>query len=93
MTNPEEMRRFSARFQGHADEIEAESTRAFASSQNISGAGWNGLAQTASLGTMTELNQAFKRIHEQMMFVSQGLARSAAIYDQNEGDAAATLRS
>lgn len=92
MTDPEGMRNYSGRFGGHADTIEAESAKAFASSQNMSGGSWKGMAEAASLNTMTELNQAFRRIHEQMMFVSQGLARGAAEYERNEGEAAGDLR-
>ena len=92
MTDPEGMRNYSGRFGGHADTIEAESARAFASSQNMSGGSWRGAAEAASFNTMTELNQAFRRIHEQMMFVSQGLARGAAEYERNEAEGAADLR-
>ena len=93
MTDPDAMRDYSGKFHGHADEIQAEATRAFASSQNISGAGWNGMAEKASFGTMGDLNQAFRNIYDQMMFVSQGLARSAQAYEENEQSAAAALRS
>jgi WXG100 family type VII secretion target len=92
MTDPEAMREYSRRFDGHAAATDAESAKAFASSQNMSGGSWKGLAEAASFNTMTELNTAFRRIHEQMMFVSQGLARGAAEYDRNEADAAAELR-
>ncbi len=34
----------------------------WASSQNISGAGWSGLAEATSLDTMTQMNQAFRNI-------------------------------
>jgi len=92
MTDPDAMRDYSRKFQGHADEIQAEATKAFASSQNISGAGWNGAAEKASFNTMTDLNQALKNIHEQMMYVSQGLSHSADTYEANEQAGAATLR-
>jgi WXG100 family type VII secretion target len=93
MTDPDSMRNYSSRFKGHAADTDAESAKAFASSQNMSGGSWKGMAEAASFNTMTELNQAFRRIHEQMMFVSQGLARAADEYDRNEADAAAELRS
>jgi len=93
MTDPDSMRNYSSRFDGHAAATDAESAKAFASSQNMSGGSWKGMAEAASFNTMTELNQAFRRIHEQMMFVSQGLARAADEYDRNEADGAAELRS
>ncbi len=33
-----------------------------ASAQNISGAGWSGMAEATSLDTMTQMNQAFRNI-------------------------------
>jgi len=92
MTDPDAMRNYSSRFDGHAAATDAEATKAFASSQNMSGGSWKGMAEAASLNTMTELNQAFRRIHEQMLFVSQGLARAAAEYERNEAEAAGDLR-
>ena len=92
MTDPESMRTYASRFDGHAAATDAESAKAFASSQNMSGGSWKGMAEAASLNTMTELNQAFRRIHEQMMFVSQGLSRGAAEYERNEAEGAADLR-
>lgn len=92
MTDPHEMRSYSTKFRGHADEILAEATRAFASSQNISGVGWNGLANTASFDTMTDLNRAFKNIHDMMQFTSENLARNADAYEANEQDAAQKLK-
>jgi len=91
MTNPEEMRDYSRKFHQHATQILDEAGKAYASAQNISGAGWNGVAQNASFDTMTDLNRAFKNIHEQMQFTSDNLARSADVYEQNESDAAAKL--
>jgi len=92
MTDPEAMREYARRFDGHAAATDAESAKAFASSQNMSGGSWKGMAEAASFNTMTELNTAFRRIHEQMMFVSQGLARGADEYDRNEAEAATELR-
>ena len=60
-----------------ADEILSEATRAFASSQNIAGGGWNGLANTASFDTDRPSTRAFKNIHDMMQFTSENLARSA----------------
>lgn len=93
MTDPNEMRNYSARFRGHAEEILAEANKAYASAQNISGAGWQGLGQNASFDTMTDLNRAFKNIQDMMQFTSENLARSADTYEANEADAASKLRS
>mgnify|MGYP001067165365 CR=1 FL=1 len=84
MTEPEEMRTFAQRFHGHADSIDQESKVAWASAQDISGAGWKGLAQNASFDTMGELMKAFRNIHDQMMFVSTNLASSAEHYQDQE---------
>lgn len=92
MTDPEEMRTYSGKFGVHAQEILSEATRAFASAQNISGAGWQGAGQNASFDTMADLNRAFKNIHDMMQFTSDNLARSADTYERNEADAASKLR-
>ncbi len=34
----------------------------WASAQNISGAGWSGMAEATSLDTMAQMNQAFRNI-------------------------------
>ena len=51
-----------------------------------------GLANTASFDTMTDLNRAFKNIHDMMQFTSDNLARSADAYEANEQDAASKLK-
>ncbi len=42
--------------------MEDEARRMWASAQNISGAGWSGMAEATSLDTMTQMNQAFRNI-------------------------------
>ncbi|MBB3606412.1 WXG100 family type VII secretion target [Mycolicibacterium sp. BK556] len=84
MTDPDEMRTYAQRFHGHADAIDQESKVAWASAQDISGAGWKGLAQNASFDTMGELMKAFRNIHDQMQFVSTNLSTSADHYHDQE---------
>lgn len=62
MTDPHAMRDMAGRFEVHAQTVEDEARRMWASSQNISGAGWSGLAEATSLDTMTQMNQAFRNI-------------------------------
>ncbi|ARG63942.1 EsxJ [Mycobacterium kansasii] len=49
MTDPHAMRAMAGRFEVHAQTVEDEARRMWASSQNISGAGWSGLAEATSL--------------------------------------------
>ncbi len=49
MTDPHEMRSMAGRFDVHAQTVEDEARKMWASSQNIAGAGWSGTAQATSL--------------------------------------------
>ncbi len=51
----------------------------WASAQNISGAGWSGMAEATSLDTMTQMNQAFRNIVNMLHGVCQ-LRRSLPRY-------------
>nr|WP_034166604.1 WXG100 family type VII secretion target [Mycobacterium tuberculosis] len=62
MTDPHAMRDMAGRFEVHAQTVEDEARRMWASAQNISGAGWSGMAEATSLDTMTQMNQAFRNI-------------------------------
>jgi WXG100 family type VII secretion target len=93
MTNSEMMRDFSRRFHTHASVILDESKKAYASSQNISGAGWWGSAEGASLTSVGEMQKAFNNIHDMMQFTSDNLARSADSYDEGEHNATQALSS
>ena len=44
---PEAMRAMAGRFETHAQTVEDEARRMWASSQNISGAGWSGMSRTS----------------------------------------------
>lgn len=84
MTDPHAMRDMAGRFEVHAPTVEDEARRMWASSQNISGAGWSGLAEATSLDTMTQMNQAFRNIVNMLHGVRDGLVRDANNYEQQE---------
>ncbi|EUA42693.1 putative ESAT-6-like protein 7 [Mycobacterium xenopi 4042] len=46
----------------HAQTVEDEARKMWASSVNIAGAGWSGSAQATSYDTMSQMNQAFRNI-------------------------------
>ena len=48
MTDPHAMRAMAGRFEAHAQTVEDEARRMWASSENISGAGWSGTAEATS---------------------------------------------
>ncbi len=52
------MRDMAGRFEVHAQTVEDEARRMWASAQNISGAGWSGMAEATSLDTMTVEDEA-----------------------------------
>jgi WXG100 family type VII secretion target len=93
MTDSAMMRDFQRKFAEHATTIEAESGRAYASSTNISGAGWYGSAEGASMTSMGDMQKAFNNIRDMMQFTSDNLGRSADQYDEGEHNATATLSS
>ncbi|WP_234725236.1 WXG100 family type VII secretion target [Mycobacterium tuberculosis] len=63
---------------------EDEARRMWASAQNISGAGWSGMAEATSLDTMAQMNQAFRNIVNMLHGVRDGLVRDANNYEQQE---------
>ncbi len=81
MTDPHAMRDMAGRFEVHAQTVEDEARRMWASAQNISGAGWSGMAEATSLDTMTQMNQAFRNIVNMLHGVRDGLVRDANNYD------------
>ena len=84
MTDPQLMRDMAGRFEMHAQTVEMEASKMWASSQNIAGAGWTGAAQATSLDTMGQMNQAFRNIVEMLHGVRDGLVRDANNYEQQE---------
>ncbi len=84
MTDPHAMRDMAGRFEVHAQTVEDEARRMWASAQNISGAGWSGMAEATSLDTMAQMNQAFRNIVNMLHGVRDGLVRDANNYEQQE---------
>ena len=84
MTDPHAMRDMAGRFEMHAQTMEDEARKMWASSQNIAGAGWSGTAQATSFDTMGQMNQAFRNIVNMLHGVRDGLVRDANNYEQQE---------
>jgi WXG100 family type VII secretion target len=84
MTDPHAMRAMAGRFETHAQTVEDEARRMWASSQNISGAGWSGTAQATSYDTMGQMNQAFRNIVNMLHGVRDGMLRDAGNYESQE---------
>jgi WXG100 family type VII secretion target len=84
MTDPDQMRAMAGRFDVHAQTVEDEARRMWASSQNIAGAGWSGTAQATSYDTMSQMNQAFGNIVTMLHGVRDGLTRDANNYEFQE---------
>jgi len=84
MTDPNAMRDMAGRFELHAQTVEDEARKMWASSQNISGAGWSGQAQASSYDTMGQTNQAFRNIVTMLHGVRDGLVRDANNYEEQE---------
>jgi WXG100 family type VII secretion target len=84
MTDPHEMRAMAGCFELHAQTVEDEARRMWASSQNIAGAGWSGQAQATSYDTMGQMNQVFNNIVNMLHGVRDGLIRDANNYEQQE---------
>jgi WXG100 family type VII secretion target len=84
MTDPHSMRAMAGRFETHAQTVEDEARKMQASSQNISGSGWSGMAEATSFDTMGQMNQAFRNITNMLHSVRDGLIRDANNYEQQE---------
>ena len=84
MTDPHSMRAMAGRFETHAQTVEDEARKMMASSQNISGSGWSGMAEATSFDTMGQMNQAFRNITNMLHSVRDGLIRDANNYEQQE---------
>ncbi|WP_156772272.1 WXG100 family type VII secretion target [Mycobacterium sp. 1245805.9] len=84
MTDPHAMRDMAGRFEAHAQTVEAEARKMWASSTNIAGAGWSGTAQSTSYDTMSDMNQAFSNIVNMLHSVHDGLIRDANNYESQE---------
>jgi WXG100 family type VII secretion target len=84
MTDPDQMRAMAGRFDAHAQTVQDEALKMWASSQNIAGAGWSGQAQVSSHDTMGQMNQAFRNIVNMLHGVRDGMIRDANNYEQQE---------
>ena len=84
MTDPHAMRAMAGRFDVHAQTVSDEARRMWASSQNISGTSWSGMASATSYNTMGQMNQAFHNIVNMLQNVRDGLIRDANNYEQQE---------
>ncbi|MCA2306378.1 WXG100 family type VII secretion target [Mycobacterium intracellulare] len=84
MTDPNEMRAMAGRFDVHAQTVEDEARKMWASSLNIAGAGWSGTAQATSYDTMGQTNTAFRNIVTMLHAVRDGLIRDANSYETQE---------
>ena len=93
MTDPHQMRAMAERFSLHAQTVEDEARRMWASSMNISGAGWGGLAERTSYDTMAQMQQAFRNIVSMLHGVRDGLVRDVNNYEQQEAASQAILSS
>src|SRR5271170_3723474 len=87
MTDPHEMRAMAGRFDVHAQTVEDEARKMWASSANIAGAGWSGTAQVTSYDTMGQMNTAFRNIVTMLGGVRDGLLRDATNYDTTNYEA------
>jgi WXG100 family type VII secretion target len=84
MTDPDQMRAMAGRFDVHAQTVNDEAAKMWASAQNIAGAGWSGTAQVTSYDTMGQMNQAFRNIVNMLGGVRDGLIRDATNYEAQE---------
>ena len=84
MTDPDQMRSMAGRFDVHAQTVQDEALKMWASSQNIARAGWSGPAQVSSYDTMGQMNTAFRNIVNMLHGVRDGLVRDANNYETQE---------
>jgi WXG100 family type VII secretion target len=93
MTDPHQMRDMAGRFDVHAQTVEDEAGKMWASSLNIAGAGWRGTPEGSSRDTMGQMHQAFRNIVDMLHAVRDGLTRDANHYEQQEQASQQTLSS
>ena len=91
MTDPAAMLDHSRRFATHADTIHEHSMAAYNSATQISGAGWLGGANNASMDSVEQLNQAFRNIRDMMQWASDNIKGAHDTYVQRELDSAHNL--
>src|ERR1035441_6625422 len=84
MTDPHEMRSMAGRFDTHAQTVEDEARKMWASSQNIDCARGSVRAESTSYDNMGQMNQAFRNIVNMLRGVRDGLIRDANNYESQE---------
>jgi WXG100 family type VII secretion target len=93
MTDPDAMRDSARRFHQHGDNIAADAGKAWSAANEISGSGWVGDANLASLTTMEEMMRAFKNIENMVLDTANKLTTGADHYEQQEATNRAALGS
>ena len=93
MTNPHQMRAMAGRFDVHAQIVEDEARKMWASSLSIAGAGWSGQAQATSYGTMSRADRAIPNIVNMLQGVRDGPIRDANNYEAQAQASRQLLRS
>lgn len=93
MTDPHQMRAMAGKFDVHAQTVEDEARKMWASSTNISGAGWSGGAEIKSYETMGQMQSAFRNIITMLHDVRDGMNRDANHYEQQEAESQQILGS
>lgn len=84
MTDPDAMRASAKKFHQHNDNIAADAGRAWSAANEISGSGWGGDANVASLATLEEMMRAFKNIEHMVTDTADKLTVGADNYEQQE---------
>jgi WXG100 family type VII secretion target len=84
MTDPDAMRASAKKFHQHTDNITADAGKAWTASNDISGSGWGGDANAASLSSVEEMMRAFKNIEHMLTDTSTKLTVAADNYEQQE---------
>src|ERR1700740_3722885 len=93
LTDSPHTRSMAGRFEMHAQTVEDEARKMWASSMNIAGAGWSGQAQATSYDTMGQMNQAFRTMMNMLHGVRAGLLRDTNNYEQQEAASRTALSS
>ena len=92
MTEPAEMRRTATQFDQHADNIHADAQKAWASTNDIVGSGWQGGASMASHSSVEDMTRAFGKIRDMCADVATNLRSAATTYEGQEAQNQSALR-
>ena len=91
MTDPDAMRASAKKFHQHNDNIAADAGKAWTAANDISGSGWDGDANFASLGAIEEMMRSFKNIEHMVTDTANKLTVGADNYEQQEAANRAAL--